>query len=135
MNAADQFASAAEAYIGVPFRLYGREPTTGLDCVGLVAASLSAIGRRVTAPHGYRLRNSSLSSWLGIAELCDLRQVDGDAIRGDVLLTAPGPAQNHLLIVSDPSHVVHAHAGLRRVVRQPIAKPLSPEAHWRLASS
>ena len=33
-------AAAARALVGVPFRLQGRDPALGLDCVGLVGAAL-----------------------------------------------------------------------------------------------
>ena len=53
-------AAAAESLVGTRFRLHGRDPDTGLDCVGLLAASLAAIGRAAPLPNGYRLRARSL---------------------------------------------------------------------------
>ncbi len=38
MNA--DLAAAALNLIGTPFRLHGRDPATGLDCVGLVAEAM-----------------------------------------------------------------------------------------------
>ena len=37
-------AAAARALVGVPFRLQGRDPVLGLDCVGLVGAAMRAAG-------------------------------------------------------------------------------------------
>ena len=41
-------AAAARALVGVPFRLQGRDPALGLDCVGLVGAAMRAAARRAT---------------------------------------------------------------------------------------
>ncbi len=135
MNDRERLAEAAAQMIGVRFRLHGRDPQTGLDCVGLVAACLTAIGGMPTAPRGYRLRNTCIDQWFGLAELSALSPVSDRLERGDVLLTSPGPAQNHLLIVEAPATVIHAHAGLGRVVRQPLDTTMTPLAQWRLTPS
>ncbi len=41
----EAFAEAAESLVGIRFRLFGRDPAYGLDCVGLVAAALARSGR------------------------------------------------------------------------------------------
>ena len=125
-------AEAALDFVGVPFRLYGRDPAVGLDCIGLVAASLAAIGRKPCVPAGYRLRNSNIEQWLGDAHRSSLARSDGPTLTGDVLLTASGPAQHHLMIALSGSWVIHAHAGLRRVVTQPLPPTLRPLRQWRL---
>jgi cell wall-associated NlpC family hydrolase len=131
----EAFARAAESLIGTPFRLHGRDPASGLDCIGLVAASLAAIGRTPKAPQGYTLRNLSIERWLGHAGLSGLERANGPVRCGDVLLVQPSPVQHHLLIACDTAEVVHAHAGLRRVVRQPLAPAEIISALWRLAPS
>lgn len=131
----EAFACAAESFIGTRFRLHGRDPASGLDCIGLVAASLAAIGRTPKPPQGYALRNLSIRRWLGHAGASGLISAELPIRRGDVLLVQPSPVQHHLLIASDLAHVVHAHAGLRRVVRQPIAPGTIIAAQWRLAPS
>jgi len=134
MNDGEQLAQAAAELIGVRFRLYGRDPKTGLDCVGLVAGCLAAIGRKPTIPCTYRLRNTAVDQWLDFAERSGLRPVTNGLQPGDVLLTTPGPAQNHLLIVGNNKTVIHAHAGLRRVVRQSLDSIGKPLVRWRLGS-
>ena len=129
----EAFACAAECLIGTRFRLHGRDPASGLDCIGLVAASLAAIGRTPMPPEGYALRNLAIQRWLGHARRSGLEPAQGPVRRGDVLLVQPSPVQHHLLVASDPAHVVHAHAGLGRVVCQPIAPGTMISAHWRLA--
>jgi len=134
---ADRFAAAAEAMVGAPFRLHGRAPESGLDCVGLVHASLKTIGRTASAPRGYQLRNLAISDWLGHAERCGFYPIDasalGTVVRGDLLLVMPSPVQHHLMIAVDSITVIHAHAGLRCVVRQSLADQGALLAHWRLA--
>ena len=43
---AESLALAAEALEGAPFRLHGRDPVTGLDCIGVLAQSLEAFGQK-----------------------------------------------------------------------------------------
>ena len=51
---------------------------------------------------------------------------------GDLLLVRPGPAQVHLLVVGPSGDLIHAHAGLGRVVATPPPCPWSTLRHWRL---
>jgi hypothetical protein len=125
-------AAAAAALVGCPFRLHGRDAATGLDCVGLVYAALAASGAKPVAPHGYRLRNLSIDGWLEFAERSGLVATSGPLRIGEVLLIALGHCQHHLVIVMDAGEVIHAHAGLRRVVRQPLQPTWRICAKWGL---
>lgn len=103
---------AARALVGAPFRLHGRDPTTGLDCIGLVAC---AVGGAVV-PTGYRLRQGSPDA---IVAGLDAALVRVDVARaGDVLLFEAGAAQFHLGVMTERGFV-HACALLRRVVETP----------------
>lgn len=133
-DAGAQLALAGEELIGSPFRLYGRNPETGLDCVGLVTASLSKIGRIAQAPKGYALRNVGVGQWLSLVAANGFEPCIDETRRGDLIMTRPGPGQFHLLIATGPRHVIHAHAGLGRVVRQPLDIPALVEARWRLTA-
>ena len=124
----DQLAAAAEALVGAPFRLHGRDRTTGLDCVGVV---LAALGTTVEV-RGYGLRNRSIAPFLELAAAGGFAPHDGPTERGDLLLVRPGPGQHHLLIAAASDRFVHAHAGLRRVVLQPGPLPWPVERAWRL---
>nr|WP_298924902.1 NlpC/P60 family protein [uncultured Erythrobacter sp.] len=132
---ADLFANAASNLLGCSFRLHGRRPETGLDCVGLVLASLDVIGRSATGPQGYGLRNKSVDPWFDEAEYAGFRRTHEIAQRGDLLLAHVGPAQHHLAILDTTSTIIHAHAGLRRVVRQPLEITTTVIARWRLTDS
>jgi cell wall-associated NlpC family hydrolase len=127
-------ARAAEALVGAPFRLHGRDPAHGLDCVGVIVAALAACGIRTAEPHGYGLRNRTIGAWLGCAEHAGLVRVFGPIHAGDVLLVRPGPGQHHLLVATGADRFVHAHAGLRRVVTQPGPLPWPVKRHWHPAS-
>ena len=131
---AHRLTTAAEALVGAPFRLHGRDPATGLDCVGVVAAALAAIGCAVEAPAGYALRNRSITGLLGLADANGLVEARAPLAPGDLVLVRPGPAQHHLLIAIAADSFVHAHAGLRRVVAQPGPLPWPIERRWRLAA-
>ena len=130
---AQAFSLAAEMLVGTPFRLHGRDPATGLDCVGVLSASLAAIGRNAPLPDTYTLRTRFIAGLQGMAHDCGLRPA-GTAIQpGDVLFVRISSCQLHLLVAARNAMFVHAHAGLRRVILTggPLFWPTI--AHWRLA--
>lgn len=127
-----QLARAAACFIGARFRLHGRDPAVGLDCVGLLLCSLDAIGSKAVEPTGYRLHNSDHSPWLQCAKASGFIPARGPIEAGDVLLVIPGPGQQHLIIAESATSIIHAHAGLRKVVRQPMDQSIRPQAQWRL---
>lgn len=131
MTAGARASIAALALVGAPFRLHGRDPATGIDCVGLVARAMSAAGLRVSDPVGYALRNSAIDDLLHVADRCDLVPAHDQLLPGDILLVGPGPAQQHLLVAAPGGSFVHAHAGLRRVVRMPGPLTWPTLRHWR----
>lgn len=125
----DRVAGAALAAVGARFRLHGRDPASGLDCVGLVAHALTAAGWEGEVPTGYAIRGRSAAA---IAASLDARLVRCDGERpGDILLVAAGPAQFHLG-VRTRTGLVHADAGLRRVVERPGAVPWPLIGAWRI---
>lgn len=123
------FAAAAESLLGASFRLGGRNPATGIDCVGLVTCALGTDD----APVGYRLRNSAIGHHLAFAARAGFIPTNVPSKRGDLILASPGPAQHHLLVALAPERFVHAHAGLRRVVLHTGPLPWPERARWRLA--
>lgn len=131
MSRGHDLAAAAGALIGVPFRLHGRDPQTGLDCVGLCLSSLNAIGHAAAMPACYGFRNSSLDRPLALAESLGLVPARGAVEPGDILLLRLSAVQAHL-VIADNRDFIHAHAGLRRVVRSPgpVSHPVI--RHWRL---
>jgi hypothetical protein len=101
----------------------------GLDCVGVVLAAATAADIRLPVLPPYRLGGTPpdvTAIFVGVGALC----VDV-AAPGDVLVLAPAPGQRHLGIVT-PLGLVHAHAGLDRVVEGPIDPDWQIVQVWRL---
>lgn len=123
----DAVVARARALVGTRFRPQGRDPRWGLDCVGLAGLALGLGGVR----RDYALRGGSvalLHEEFGRAGLFRVAQ----ARPGDLLLMRSGPAQLHLAILTD-SGMVHADAGLRRVVERPGAPPFEIASAWRMS--
>lgn len=125
-------ARAAQALVGTRFRLNGRDPATGLDCIGLLAAALAAIGRSAPLPSGYTLKLRNLDRWLPDAAACGFASTTGQIIPGDVVLLELGPCQQHLAIAAEAGRFIHAHAGLHRVVEGSGQLPGAVLLHWRM---
>jgi murein DD-endopeptidase / murein LD-carboxypeptidase len=127
----EMIAAAAKQQIGVTFRLHGRSADVMLDCVGLVQVALQAAGYAARAPTRYALRGDyavMASDYLAASGL--VQQAGKVIMPGDVLLVQCGPMQNHLMIAVDGG-VVHAHAGLRRIVFTPGEIPWPILQIWR----
>ena len=131
VNPGQLIAAAATRLIGTPFRLHGRDKASGLDCVGLVSVALADAGYQPLAPSGYALRNIAIDQWLACAEQSGLMASPGPVAQGEVLLIALGSCQHHLAIADSADTVIHAHAGLRQVVRQPLEPTWQVRAKWR----
>ena len=131
-----ELAAAAETLVGCRFRLHGRDPATGLDCIGVFAATLALTGRSAAIPSGYRLRTAHFEPLATLADQLGFAPASGPAQAGDVMFTRPGPGQLHLIIAgSDSDRFIEANAGLGRVVSTvgPVSDPIL--YHWRLRSS
>lgn len=113
----DALAAAATSLIGTRFRLHGRDPATGLDCVGLVAEAMRRAGAKPVVPAGYRLRTASMTALMPFAEANNFEPVNSPD-EADVVLVMVSPVQPHL-VVTTPGGFVHAHAGIGRVTFLP----------------
>ena len=103
--------SRARALVGTPFRLHGRD-ARGVDCVGLIALSF-----RQAVPGGYALRTADAAAVT--APLAALKFRKCRTLKpGDIVLLDAGPAQLHLGLWTGDG-LIHADAGLRRVVEAP----------------
>lgn len=128
-DAGADIAARALALVGVPFRLHGRRPAVGLDCVGLAAAAL----RIADVPDQYTLRGDHLERVAAFFAAGSFVRIEcGLAQAGDILLLSPSVRQLHLAIVTDEG-AVHAHAGLRQVVLSPLPLPWPVIDHWRFS--
>jgi cell wall-associated NlpC family hydrolase len=129
------FALAAQALVGARFRLHGRDPATGLDCIGVFVAALAAIGRSAPVPTGYPLRLSDPARWLPAPEACGFEPAQAPYQPGDAVLIGLGAGQFHLAIGAPCGGWIHAHAGARRVLLSS-GLPGERVLHcWRLPNS
>jgi len=125
-------AYAAEQFVGCAFRLRGRDPSIGLDCIGVVLAALATTGRTCKAPADYHLRMRDISPFMALAGQVGLTDAPDNVQAGDVLLLKVGPCQYHCVIAASDGGFIHAHAGLRRVVHTPARPEGILVRHWRL---
>lgn len=123
--------AAARALVGVRFRPQGCEPATGLDCAGLVWAAYAAAGVRLVRPRAYPLRGWGRERVEAALRAAGFAAVEGGARAGDVALIALPAGQFHLALTG-PESLVHAHAGLRRVVETPLEASDGAARRWRL---
>jgi len=110
----DDSVARARALLGCRYRVQGRDPRFGLDCVGVVCTVFGIPARDI--PTGYRLRANDLSTVTGALGR-HFREIEVSD-PGDVILMAPTHDQLHLAVLTDRG-LVHADAGLRRVVETP----------------
>lgn len=124
----DAIVAAARTCVGTRFRPQGRAIGIGLDCIGVALIAAAAAGAGFQVPH-YALGGDSetmLDSGLA-AQGCVRVDSPGP---GDLIVVAPAPGRRHLGIVT-PTGVVHAHAGLGRVVEGPLDPTWAVVAAWR----
>jgi murein DD-endopeptidase / murein LD-carboxypeptidase len=126
--AVEEAIRRARETLGVRFRLHGRDPVYGLDCVGLVAF---AAQREDDVPTGYALRNAKEAHWADLLDGFGQRRTGGPQRRGDVILARPGPAHCHLGLWTGHS-LIHADARLGRVVETPGELPWPILGVWSL---
>lgn len=115
-------AERARRLIGARFRPQGRNPATGLDCIGVVLHAHRIPPALVRSDYGLRGGQAELEQALAT----NMRRVgNGRARVGDVLLLQLSANQVHVAVRTEGGFI-HAHAGLRRVVETPGEPP------WRL---
>lgn len=115
----------ARAAVGARFRLHGRDPADGLDCVGLAAWAYGV----ADVPAGYALRGGDAGRVAAVVEAIGLMPVADDR-PGDLLMLRTGPGQVHLA-VRTAGGIVHADAALRRVVERPGELQWPVLGRWR----
>lgn len=122
----------ARLAVGVPFRSQGRDPKTGLDCVGLVAWAFGIPASDFRKD--YRLRGNHERELADELRRRFDREPPGQFAPGNILLCRISPNQSHLAIFCGKS-IVHADARLRRVVERPGSCPWPIIAVFRSRAS
>ncbi|WP_419813854.1 peptidoglycan endopeptidase [Glacieibacterium sp.] len=120
--------AAARSCVGTRFRVQGRLPGVGLDCIGVALVAAAAVGVRAVTPR-YTLGGDGEAA-LDVALVALGCVVVAIPQPGDLLVAAPAAGRRHLGIVT-PGGLVHAHAGLRRVVEAPVDPGWAIVAAWR----
>jgi murein DD-endopeptidase / murein LD-carboxypeptidase len=100
--------------------LHGRDPETGLDCVGVAALVFGV----ADVPRGYSVRTAEAGAVAALIATTGLRAVAREARAGDLVLLRSGPAQCHLAVMT-AAGFVHADAGAGCVVETP-GRPMWP---------
>jgi hypothetical protein len=123
---ADDPVARARKLIGTRFRLHGRDPASGLDCVGLIVCACPAIAH---PPDGYALRGGSADEFAAMFVANAMKRREGAPCAGDIVLLQPSAAQFHLGVWSGDS-LIHADGVLRRVVETPGALVWPVASGW-----
>jgi lipoprotein Spr len=131
----DAVAQAARELIGVQFRPQGRDRLYGLDCVGVVTEALTRAGHPISVRNNYSQRGGDPDAVATAMAEAGLRCIgEGAGGAGDIVLMRTGPAQLHLGIVT-AGGIVHADAGLRRVVETPGAPRWPIIGRWQIVEA
>ena len=134
MTDAGTVAAAAARCIGTPFRPQGRTPGLALDCADVVIVALAAVNRFVIDLHGYRLHGNFEDKVVEALRSVGCHTTKNGSRAGDILLFRVAPLQFHLA-VSSVSALIHAHAGVGRVVESPANPDWVIVARFRLPNS
>ncbi len=112
---AKNIVAAAHACVGARFRLQGRDPATGLDCIGLVVWSAQQCGLALPDASDYLLFDNPARLDGAIAR-APLEAIDPRALApGDMVRLMSSSQPLHLAIFGDDS-LIHADIRLRKVV-------------------
>lgn len=132
MTPGARLAAAADGLVGCRFRLRGRDPTSGLDCVGVAAVALARCGKAVPVPQDYQMRNDDADRVAALLPGFGFIATEGRLQSGDLVVLKTGPSQIHLALCAADGGFIHAHAGLRKVVKSPVRPEGELIGIWRL---
>ncbi len=123
----------ARALVGVRYRLHGRCAAHGLDCVGLVALAYRQSGLCFAPPPvDYRLRHDDPAIIQAALTDAGFDDVGSDAPTAGDIIIQRWPMRGLHMAVATPAGIVHAHAGLRRIVETPGYPADHVVGLWRL---
>ena len=112
----DGIVERARALIGCRFRPQGRDPQTGLDCIGLACAAYRVPTTEI--PFDYRLRGNHYGQLVNGLRPWFRRVAKAGGRAGDLVLLEVAPDQFHVAVLTHAGFV-HADARLRKVVEAP----------------
>ena len=115
MTGVEGWPRAAEALVGAPFRLHGRDPAHRPRLRRSRGRARRASAARSPASGYACATRHRAHARAGRSRVRPRRTARPRRARRRALVR-PGPCQHHLLIAAGADRFVHAHAGLRRVV-------------------
>ena len=122
--------AAARAGLGTLFRPQGRAAGVGLDCVGVALLAAAGAGLNLGPVSPYALGGDHDELLGNTLRRLGLRRVRRP-LPADLIEYALGPGHRHLALITDRG-IVHAHAGLGRVVEGPAPADWPVAACWAL---
>lgn len=122
--------AAARAGLGTRFRPQGRSIGIGLDCVGVALLAAAGAGLKLNPVPPYALNGDHDGMLAETLRRLGLRRVRR-ARPGDLIEYALGPGHRHLALITEHG-ILHAHAGLGRVVEGPEPADWPVASRWAL---
>lgn len=118
LNCRRLVVDAVRSAVGTRFRPQGRLSGVGLDCVGvaLIAARSAGLQCHAVPPYVLGGNHGEILEY-ALLEIGYHRTVRPEV--ADIIVFALGNCHRHLAVITDRG-IVHAHAGLGRVVEGPI---------------
>lgn len=122
--------TAARAGLGTRFRVQGRRAGVGLDCVGVALLAAAGAGVQLGPVPAYALGGEHADLLAATLRGLGLRRVRRPQ-PADLAEYALAPGHRHLALITDRG-ILHAHAGLGRVVEGPAPDDWPVVACWAL---
>jgi hypothetical protein len=120
--------AAARAGLGTRFRPQGRRAGVGLDCVGVALLAAAGAGLQLGPVPAYALGGDHADLLAHTLRALGLRRVRRPQ-PGDLVEYALAADHRHLALITDRG-ILHAHAGLGRVVEAPAPADWPVIACW-----
>jgi murein DD-endopeptidase / murein LD-carboxypeptidase len=122
--------AAARAGLGTPFRPQGRIPGLGLDCIGVALLAADGAGVAVERLPAYALSGDHGRLLAETMAALGCRKVRR-ALPGDIVEYRLAPRHRHLAVMT-ATGIIHAHAGLGKMVEGPVPGDWAIAAIWAL---
>jgi len=122
--------AAARSGLGTPFRPQGRVPGLGLDCIGVALLAAAGAGVAVGRLPAYALSGDHGQLLAQTMAALGCRQVRRGR-PGDLVEYRLAPRHRHLAVLTETG-IIHAHAGLGRVVEGPAPHDWAVVDIWAL---
>ncbi len=134
MDKGEFIAASARSWIGVRWRHQGRSFDHGVDCIGLCLKVYEQAGYVFEDQADYARRNHGLALRSALQKHMEL--VAANMLQsGDLAYFNEGGGAVHVGLISRTEKqlsLIHAYAGRRKVVAQPLASFARPSAVFRI---